>query len=97
MNWRQVDCHINNLYNTTFWALVNQGELSAAEAHERLKGTQSKDKHEILFSQFQINYDKLPSVFKRGTIFIKVVEKEEDEVLKQLEDEDYVVATEPTE
>ena len=56
-----------------------------------MKGTQSKDKHEILFSQFQINYDKLFSVFKRGTIFIKVVEKEDDEVLKQLEDEDFVV------
>ena len=22
LSWRQVDCHINNLYNTTFWALV---------------------------------------------------------------------------
>jgi tRNA(His) guanylyltransferase len=22
LNWRQVDCHVNNLYNTTFWALV---------------------------------------------------------------------------
>ena len=22
MRWRQVDCHINNLFNTTFWALV---------------------------------------------------------------------------
>ena len=22
--WRQVDCHVNNLYNTTFWALVEK-------------------------------------------------------------------------
>mmetsp|Transcript_8624 Transcript_8624/g.13364 ORF Transcript_8624/g.13364 Transcript_8624/m.13364 type:complete len:147 (+) Transcript_8624:158-598(+) len=50
INWRQVDCHINNLYNTTFWALVNKGGLSNAEAHKRLKGTFSKDKHEILHS-----------------------------------------------
>ncbi|KAJ5020933.1 tRNAHis guanylyltransferase-domain-containing protein [Bipolaris maydis] len=27
MSWRQVDCHINNLYNTTFWALVQQGGM----------------------------------------------------------------------
>lgn len=24
--WRQADCHINNLYNTCFWALVADGE-----------------------------------------------------------------------
>jgi tRNA(His) guanylyltransferase len=22
LSWRQCDCHINNLYNTVFWALV---------------------------------------------------------------------------
>ena len=25
LSWRQADCHINNLYNTVFWALVNKG------------------------------------------------------------------------
>lgn len=29
--------HINNLYNTTFWALVQQGGSSTADAHQRLK------------------------------------------------------------
>lgn len=29
--WRQVDCHINNLYNTTFWALIQQGGLTNTE------------------------------------------------------------------
>ncbi|CAN0024305.1 unnamed protein product, partial [Choristocarpus tenellus] len=24
-SWRQADCHINNLYNTCFWALVHGG------------------------------------------------------------------------
>ena len=23
--WRQVDCHINNLYNTCFWGLALDG------------------------------------------------------------------------
>ena len=29
--------HINNLYNTTFWALVQKGGLDTAQAEERLK------------------------------------------------------------
>ncbi len=29
--------HINNLYNTTFWALVQQGGQTTAEAHTTLK------------------------------------------------------------
>lgn len=28
LSWRQADCHINNLYNTTFWALIQKGGLS---------------------------------------------------------------------
>jgi tRNA(His) guanylyltransferase len=26
--WRQVDCHINNLYNTAFWCLVKSGKTN---------------------------------------------------------------------
>lgn len=32
LSWRQADCHINNLYNTVFWALVQQGKLKNSEA-----------------------------------------------------------------
>ena len=32
-----LEAHINNLYNTTFWALVQQGGLSTKEAHESLR------------------------------------------------------------
>lgn len=31
LSWRQADCHINNLYNTTFWALVQKGGLTPTE------------------------------------------------------------------
>lgn len=31
LSWRQADCHINNLYNTTFWALVNKAQLTNAQ------------------------------------------------------------------
>ncbi|WFC96473.1 tRNA(His) guanylyltransferase [Malassezia brasiliensis] len=68
--WRQADTHINNLYNTTFWALVLQGGQTEREAHETLKGTYSKDKHEILFSRFGINYDKIPALFRKGTTLV---------------------------
>jgi len=52
MSWRQVDCmrpranligdvltsvgHINNLYNTTFWALIQQGGMDGKEAEKEL-------------------------------------------------------------
>lgn len=29
--------HINNLYNTTFWALVQQGGMTTQEAEDMLK------------------------------------------------------------
>lgn len=62
--------HINNLYNTTFWALVLQGGQTERGAHETLKGSYSKDKHEILFSRFGINYDKIPALFRKGTTLV---------------------------
>ncbi|VUZ53723.1 unnamed protein product [Hymenolepis diminuta] len=34
--WRQVDCHINNLYNTCFWNLVQRGGLTPSDAEKRL-------------------------------------------------------------
>ena len=71
LSWRQADCHINNLYNTTFWNLVQNGGLSNQEAGEKLKGTFAKDKNEILFSQFGINYNNEPEQFKKGTTLLK--------------------------
>lgn len=29
--------HINNLYNTAFWALVQRGGMTATQAEERLQ------------------------------------------------------------
>ena len=40
LSWRQADCHINNLYNTCFWALVHSG-LSTTEAEKRLSVSMS--------------------------------------------------------
>ncbi|KAF5359106.1 hypothetical protein D9756_002965 [Leucocoprinus leucothites] len=77
--WRQADTHINNLYNTTFWALVQQGGQTPAEAHATLRGTFSKDKNEILFSRFNINYNTIDSRFRKGSILVR--EEVDDDVL----------------
>ncbi|VEU22232.1 DEKNAAC103254 [Brettanomyces naardenensis] len=69
--WRQVDCHINNLYNTTFWNLVVKGGMTPKEAENRLIGTLSSDKNEILFEQFGINYNDEPEIYKKGTTYIR--------------------------
>lgn len=75
--WRQVDCHINNLYNTTFWNLVLKSGMSGTEAEERLKGTVSGDKNEILFSQFGINYNDESEMFRKGTVIYRSYEDED--------------------
>ncbi|KAI0007645.1 tRNA guanylyltransferase [Xylariaceae sp. FL0662B] len=68
MSWRQVDCHINNLYNTTFWSLIQIGGMEAKEAEKFLAGTLASDKNEILFSKFKINYNNEPEIFKKGSV-----------------------------
>uniref|UniRef100_A0A0P5KN08 tRNA(His) guanylyltransferase n=1 Tax=Daphnia magna TaxID=35525 RepID=A0A0P5KN08_9CRUS len=71
LSWRQADCHINNLYNTTFWALILKGGLTPTEAENKLKGTLSGDKNEILFSQFAINYNTEPEMLRKGTVLVR--------------------------
>ena len=44
--------------------------MNTAGAHKRLKGTFSKDKHNILFDEFKLNYNDEPDVFKRGSILL---------------------------
>lgn len=68
LSWRQADCHVNNLYNTTFWALVLKGEMGNREAEEALKGTLARDKNEILWSRFGVNYNDEEVVFRKGTV-----------------------------
>jgi tRNA(His) guanylyltransferase len=70
LRWRQADCHINNLYNTVFWAIVKSG-ITENEAHQRLKGTTSAQKNQILFEEFGINYNHQPEMFKKGSVLVK--------------------------
>lgn len=73
LSWRQVDCHVNNLYNTTFWALVQKGGMSTTEAEEKLKATIAGDKNEILFSQFGINYNNEEPMYRKGSVLYRLV------------------------
>ena len=68
-SWRQADTHINNLYNTTFWALVLKGGRSEQQATKELEGTVSGDKHEILW-KFGINYDQVEAMFRKGSVLV---------------------------
>ncbi|KEY66525.1 hypothetical protein S7711_04851 [Stachybotrys chartarum IBT 7711] len=71
LSWRQADCHINNLYNTTFWALIQLGGLDNKEAEKALAGTLAADKNEILFSRFGINYNNEPEIFRKGSVVFR--------------------------
>ncbi|XP_065321865.1 uncharacterized protein LOC135929282 isoform X2 [Gordionus sp. m RMFG-2023] len=71
ISWRQVDCHINNLYNTAFWALVQRGNCSNTQAQEILEGSLSSDKHELMFSRFGINYNDEPQMYRKGSLIVR--------------------------
>ena len=47
--------------------------MGPQEAEQRLSGTVSADKNEILFQQFGINYNNEPDCFKKGTILYRDV------------------------
>jgi hypothetical protein len=47
--------------------------MGAREAEQRLKGTVSADKNEILFREFGINYNNEPECFKKGTVLYRDV------------------------
>ncbi|KAJ1552154.1 tRNA-His guanylyltransferase [Cladochytrium tenue] len=77
LSWRQADCHINNLYNTAFWALVQDKDSPKTEVQAQafLKDTDAGAKNELLFKQYGINYAKLPQMFRKGSV---VYRKEQD-------------------
>jgi tRNA(His) guanylyltransferase len=70
ISWRQADCHINNLYNTTFWSLITRNGMSNTEAEARLQGTTAADKNELLF-QNGINYNNEQAIYRKGTVLYR--------------------------
>lgn len=86
LSWRFVDTHINNLYNTVFWQLILKCGLSAEQSEERLRGTLSSDKNEILFSECGINYNDEPEMFKKGTLITNKGETLHIDVIKKIDE-----------
>jgi len=97
MSWRQVDCHINNLYNTTFWALVQLGGMDTKTAEKELAGSLAADKHEILFSRFKINYNNEPEIYKKGSVVFRDYELVEPGSGEPAADEDGAMTAEQLE
>ncbi|SCN59215.1 tRNAHis guanylyltransferase, putative [Plasmodium chabaudi chabaudi] len=81
-SWRQADCHINTQYNECFWNLVLKSNYTHEEAYKFLLTTQTKDKNELLFTRFNINYNNLPEIFRRGTIIIRNKNYKKNNALK---------------
>ena len=46
--------------------------LRLTHLQERLKGTLSGEKNEILFSEFKINYNEEPAQFRKGTTLVSI-------------------------
>lgn len=70
LSWRQNDCHMNNQHATCLHELVKHGKTER-EAYEFLKGTGKKEKHDLLFEQFGVNYEKLPVMVRQGSCILK--------------------------
>ncbi|KKF97224.1 tRNA(His) guanylyltransferase [Ceratocystis platani] len=45
--------------------------MDPKEAEKTLAGTLAADKNEILFSQFGINYNNEPAIFKKGSVVFR--------------------------
>ncbi|CAB4256772.1 similar to Saccharomyces cerevisiae YGR024C THG1 tRNAHis guanylyltransferase, adds a guanosine residue to the 5' end of tRNAHis after transcription and RNase P cleavage [Maudiozyma barnettii] len=85
LSWRFVDTHINNLYNTAFWQLVLKCGMTAQESENRLSGTVSSEKQEILFTDCGINYNNEPEIFKKGSLITKKGDIIHVDVIKEID------------
>lgn len=86
LSWRYVDTHINNLYNTVFWQLIQVCGMTPQESEQRLCGTIASEKQEILFKDCGINYNNEPEMFKKGSLITNKGEILHIDVIKQLDD-----------
>lgn len=52
--------------------IIFQSDYYVFSFRSYLQGTVSSDKNELLFSQFNINYNNLPQLYRKGTVLVKV-------------------------
>uniref|UniRef100_A0A673VQH3 Probable tRNA(His) guanylyltransferase n=1 Tax=Salmo trutta TaxID=8032 RepID=A0A673VQH3_SALTR len=85
LSWRQADCiHSSAPCIPVFWRLVQKGGLTTTQAEDRLKRTLAADKNEILFSEFDINYNKEPVVHRNQMTRWKIWRCLEETVTKSV-------------
>ncbi|XP_004494705.1 tRNA(His) guanylyltransferase 1 [Cicer arietinum] len=70
--WRQNICHLNNQYDQCFWRLVERG-MSETEAHDFINGAKKRDLNDILFDEFNVNYNTLDPIFRQGSCVLKTM------------------------
>ncbi len=74
--WRMEDALRGSINSWSYWTLRQQGNLSKAQATRRLEGKGFSYKNEMLFSEFGINFNDIPSWQKRGTgLYFSLIEK----------------------
>lgn len=62
--WRQMDAWNNCVHSIAFFEIAKETDRNRAT--ERLHGLDIKEKQELLFQEFGINVDKVPTHRKRG-------------------------------
>lgn len=74
--WRQMDSHRNAISTDCFWSLVKGGK-SERSAQRIMDGMKDSDKNELLFKEFNINYNDTPDWERKGTmVYWEEFEKE---------------------
>jgi tRNA(His) 5'-end guanylyltransferase len=71
---RQRDCLTNCLESYAYWTLRHSGR-SKKETQARLEGMNQSDKQEMLFTEFNLNFNNITAEQKRGDI-IHFIEKQ---------------------
>lgn len=72
LQWRQNICHVSNQYDQCYWRLVKR-RMTESEAQDFLKGAEKCDKNDLLFDEFNVNYNTLEAIFRQGSFVAKTV------------------------
>lgn len=62
---------LTNFYNNCKITIIVNVTIFIFQAEEALRGTLSSDKNEILFQEFNMNYNNGPEMFRKGTSLVR--------------------------
>ena len=61
--WRQNICHLTNLHEQCLWRLVERG-MNGKEAWDFIKDFDKSELNNLLFDEFNVNYNTLEPIFR---------------------------------